>query len=94
MDSNSTCWWNFKSHVKAKSFCFSFVHQGVNKAISHETTIAMYECGYEGQLAYYGDAKVYLRDTYPAAEIPPVIKVQLNSHNFTKAEKAILDAYR
>ena len=54
----------------------------------------MYECGYEGQLAYYGDAKVYLRDTYPAAEIPPVIKVQLNSHNFTKAEKAILDAYR
>ena len=30
------------------------------------------ECGYEGQLAYYEDAKVYLSDTYPAAEIPPV----------------------
>ena len=54
----------------------------------------MYKCGYEGQLAYYGDTKVYLGDTYPAAEIPPVIKVQLNSHNITKAEKAILDAYR
>ena len=54
----------------------------------------MYKCGYEGQLAHYGDAKVYLGDTYPTAEITPVIKVQLNSHNITKAEKAILDAYR
>ena len=72
----------------------SFVHQGLNKAVSHKATIAMYKCGYEGQLAYYGDTKVYLGDTYPAAEIPPVIKVQLNSHNITKAEKAILDAYR
>ena len=72
----------------------SFVHQGVNKAISYETTIAMYECGYEGQFTYYGDAKVYLKDTYAAAEIPPVIKVQLNFLIITKAEKAILDAYR
>ena len=37
---------------------------------------------------------MYLSDTYPAAKIPPVIKVQLNSHNITRAEKAILDAYR
>ena len=35
----------------------------------------MYKCGYEGQLGYYKDAKVYLSDTYPAAEILPVIKV-------------------
>ena len=35
-----------------------------------------------------------LSDTYPAAEISPVIKVQLNSHNITRAKKAILDAYR
>ena len=54
----------------------------------------MYECSYEGQLAYHEDTKVYLSATYPAAKIPPVIKVQLNSHNTTRAEKAILDAYR
>lgn len=35
----------------------------------------MYKCGYEGQLGYYKDAKVYLSDTYPVAEILPVIKV-------------------
>ena len=83
-----------RSHVKVKGFCLSFVHRGVNKAISHETTIEMHGCGYEGQLAYYKDVKVYLSDTYPAAEIHPVIKVQLNSQNITRAEKAILDAYR
>ena len=83
-----------RSYVKAKGFCLSFVHQEVSKAISHKTTIEMYECGYEVQLAYYEDAIVYLSDTYPAAEIPPVIKVQLNSHNITRVEKAILDAYR
>ena len=54
----------------------------------------MYQCGYEGQLAYYKDANVYLSDTYPAAKIPPVIKVQLNSHNITGAEKAVLDVYK
>ena len=85
-----------RSHVKAKDFCLSFVHWGVNKAISHKTTIEMYECGYEGQLAYYEDAKLHLNDTYQAAEIPPVIKGQLNAHNITitRAKKAILDAYR
>ena len=45
------------------------------------STIEMYECSYEGQLAYYEDAKVYLSATYPTTKIPPVIKVQLNSHN-------------
>ena len=50
--------------------CFSYT--GVYKAISHKTTIEMYECGYEGQLAYCEDAEMYLSDTYPAAEIPPV----------------------
>ena len=59
-----------RSHVKAKSFCLSFVHWGVNKAISHETTIEWYKCGYEGQLAYHKDTKVYLSGTYPAVEIP------------------------
>ena len=53
----------------------------------------MYECGYEGQLAYYENVKVYLSDAYPAAENPPVIKVQLNSHNI-RSEKAVLDASR
>ena len=81
-----------RSHVKVKSFCLYFVHRGVNKAISHETTIEMHGCCYEGQLAYYEDVKVYLSDSYSAAEIHPVIKVQLNSQNITRAEKAILDA--
>ena len=54
----------------------------------------MYECGYEGQLAYYEDTKVYLSDTYAAAEITPVIKVQLDSHNIARAENRILDAHR
>ena len=83
-----------RSHVKVKGFCLYFVHRGANKAISHQTTIEMHGCGYEGQLAYYEDVKVYLSDTYPAAEIHPVIKVQLNFQNITRAEKAILDAYR
>ena len=79
-----------RSHLKAKGFCLSFVHRGVSKAISHKTTIEMYECGNEEKLVNYEDAKVYLSDTYPAAEIPPVIKVQLNSHNITRAEKQFL----
>ena len=40
-----------------------------NKAMSLQTTIEMYECGYEGQIAYYTGTKVYLSDTYPAVEI-------------------------
>ena len=64
-----------RSHVRAKGFCLSFVYWGINKAILHKTTTEMYKCGYEGQLGYYKDAKVYLSDTYPAAEILPVIKV-------------------
>ena len=60
-----------RSHVKANSFCLSFIHWGV-KAISHKTTIEMYECGYECQRAYYEDANMYLSDTCPAAEIPSV----------------------
>ena len=83
-----------RSYVKVKGFCLAFVHRGFNEAISHKTTIEMYGCGYEGQLAYYEDVKEYLSDTYPAAEIHRVIKVQLNSQNITRAEKVILDAYR
>ena len=37
--------------------------------MSLQTTIEMYECGYEGQIAYYTGTKVYLSDTYPAVEI-------------------------
>ena len=43
------------------------------RQFTHETTIEMNECDYEGQLAYHEDGKIYLSDTYPAVEIPLVI---------------------
>ena len=49
-----------KESLKQRVFCLSFIHWGANKAISHKSTTEIYECGYEGQTAYYENAKVYL----------------------------------
>ena len=69
-----------------------FCPPGSQQGSSRNTTIEMYECGYDGQLAYCEYVKVYISEAYPTAEIPPVMKVQLNSHNITRDEKTILDA--
>lgn len=85
-----------QAHLRAKSYCLSIIHRGVGKAISEKTIIEMYQSGYEGQLLFRGEVENEMLSKYPAAvkSIPPVVKVQLNSHNIESAENAILAAYK
>ena len=84
------------SQIEAKSYCLYVIHKGVRKALSHAAILENYEAGYEGQLLFREGVASKLQKTHPAAvaDVPQVIKVQLNDHNINDAERAILDTYR
>ena len=60
-------------HISAKGLCLHIVHKGVNKCLSHEATLDMYDGVHEGQTLYYDDAVEYLKNDHPSAQIPPVV---------------------